>query len=276
MLLSCGKIIRMKANAVRKCMVVANWKMNPSTLEDARKLFLDIKKETARRKRVETVIAVPFVYLTELYALVTGSRIMLGAQNVFWEKEGVYTGEISPAMLISIGASHVIVGHSERRALGETDDMVSRKVSAAIKAGLTVIVCVGESERDATGRYLNGIEAELKAACAGVPKTALSRLIIAYEPLWAISRGDGKGQTATSDDAHEMVIFIRKTLTGLYTRTIAERVRVLYGGSVNEENASILLKEGRVDGFLVGGVSLKPRAFASILTAANEVAPRMP
>lgn len=251
--------------------VVANWKMHPSMPREAERLFLDIRREAVRRKRVETVIAAPFVYLGALRRLIT-APVRLAAQDVFWEKEGTYTGEISPAMLVNSGVSHVIIGHSERRALGETDDMVSRKVAAAVKEGLVAIVCIGESERDASGRYLNVIETELKAACASVPKKALPLLMIAYEPLWAISRGDGKGQTATSDDMHEMVIFIRKMLTGLYTRTIAERVRVLYGGSVNEENASVLLKEGRIDGFLVGGVSLKPRAFASILTAANEVA----
>lgn len=250
-------------------MVVANWKMHPNTPREAERLFLDTRREALRRKRVETAIAAPFVYLEVLRRLIT-ARVRLAAQDVFWEKEGIHTGEISPAMLVNSGVSHVIIGHSERRALGETDDMVSRKTTAAVREGLTAIVCIGESERDNTGRYLNVIETQLRTACSGVPKTALTQLVIAYEPIWAISRGDGKGQTATSDDVYEMTIFIRKILTSIYNRPSAERVRVLYGGSVNEENASALVQEGRVDGFLVGGVSLKPHAFAGILTAVNE------
>jgi triosephosphate isomerase len=249
--------------------VVANWKMNPETQKEATILFLEIKKEASRRKRVKTVIAAPSVYLAALSTLMTGARPALGAQDVCGEKDGTHTGEISASMLASVGVSHVIVGHSERRALGETDDMVSRKVSAAITEGLMVILCIGEFKRDTTGQYLNVVEAQLRAACAHLPRVSLKLLMIAYEPVWAISSGDGKGQTATPDDVHSMTIFIRRILTSMYTRPSAERVPILYGGSVNEENASVLIEEGMVDGFLVGGVSLKPHAFASILSAAN-------
>ena len=262
----------MKTSTPRKRTVIANWKMNPATLAEAKALFLGIKKEASRRSRVETAIAAPFVYLPELQKLIAGSRMRLAAQDVFWEKEGTYTGEVSVAQLASVGVSHVIVGHSERRALGENDEQVAQKVAAVQKGGLTVVLCIGESERDTTGRYLNVIETQLRSALANVPKTALGNLRSAYEPVWAISHGDGKGHTATAGDVHEMTIFIRKVLTSLYTRPSAERVRILYGGSVNEGNASVLIEEGNVDGFLVGGVSLKPRAFAAILTAANESA----
>lgn len=250
-------------------LVVANWKLNPSTIGKAKELFIDLRKEATRRRNVETVIAAPSVYLAELRKLTTSMRTKLGAQDVFWEKEGTYTGEVSAPMLASVGVSHVIVGHSERRALGEADEVVSRKVAAATAAGLTAILCVGESTRDTQGQYFSTVEAQLKSACAGVPKAALKRLVVAYEPVWAISSGDGKGKTATPEDVHEMVIFIRKVLTSLYERTPAARVPILYGGSVNEENAAVLLAESEIDGFLVGGASLKPQSFASILSAAN-------
>jgi len=268
-----------KVSAMPKCIVIANWKMNPGTLEEAKELFLAIKKEASRRKRVETIVAAPFVYIAELGKLLGNavrsfkhSLLTLGAQDVFWEKEGTYTGKISATMLASVGVSFVIVGHSERRALGETDEQVARKVQAAIKEGLTAILCIGESARDSTGQYLSVVEEQLRAACAGLPKASLKFLMIAYEPVWAISTGDGDGKTATPNDVHEMTIFIRRILTSMYTRGSAERVRILYGGSVNEENAHALMHEGMADGFLVGGASLKPRAFGSILTAANAAA----
>lgn len=247
--------------------VVFNWKMHPPEVGKAKELFLDIRKAAARRPRVETVVAAPFPYLAELRKLTTGKHTKLGAQDAFWERAGAYTGEVSASMLASVGVSHVIVGHSERRALGETNDMVSRKVAATTRAGLVAVVCVGESERDPHGRYLADVEAQVRAACAGVrtPK----RLIIAYEPVWAISAGDGNGTTASPEDVHEMGIFIRRILSDIYARRTAEQVRILYGGSVNETNAHQLLSDGMVDGFLVGGASLKPSAAAAILSAAH-------
>ncbi len=260
----------MKAKTTPKRLVVGNWKMNPLTIGKAKELFIDIRKESSRRTGVETVIAAPAVYLAELRKLTNGVNTKLGAQDVFWEKEGTYTGEISVPMLESLGVSHVIIGHSERRALGETDDHVHKKVAATLKAGLTAIVCVGESDRDAHGKYLSVVEDQLRSACAEVPKAMLKRLVVAYEPVWAISTGNGKGKTATPADVHEMAIFIRRILTSIHDRPSADRVRILYGGSVNEENAALLFSDGMVDGFLVGGVSLKSKAFAEILSIAQK------
>ncbi len=260
----------MKAKTTPKRLIVGNWKLNPLTVGKAKELFIDIRKESSRRNNVETVIAAPFVYIAELRKLTTGVHTKLGAQDVFWEKEGTYTGEISAPMLESLGVSHVIIGHSERRALGETDEQVGKKVSAALKDKLTAIVCVGESERDAHGKYLSVVEDQIRAACADVPKAAFKNLVVAYEPVWAISAGNGKGKTATPADVHEMSIFIRRVLTSIHDRSSADRVRILYGGSVNEENAAELFSEGMVDGFLVGGVSLKPKAFAEILSTAQK------
>ena len=254
-------------------MIVANWKMHPDSVSEAKALFLASKKEAMRRKNVQTIIAAPFVYLAELHTRAVGARvspIMLGAQDVSGEKGGTHTGEISAEMLAGVGVSHVIVGHSERRARGENDDIVAQKVSAALKKGLVVILCIGETARDTSGNYLSIIETQLRIAFATVPKAILKSVIIAYEPVWAISGGDGRGQTATSDDVHEMVIFIRKILTSMYTRPSAERVPILYGGSVGGENALVLMQQGMIDGFLVGGASLKPHLFGAILTATNE------
>ena len=260
----------MKAKTTPKRLIVGNWKMNPLTVGKAKELFIDIRKESSRRSGVETVIAAPAVYIAELRKLTTGVNTKLGAQDVFWEKEGTYTGEVSVPMLESLGVSHVIIGHSERRALGETNEQVGKKVAAALKGKLTAIVCVGESERDLQGKYLSVVEDQIRTACAGVPKVALKNLVIAYEPVWAISAGNGKGKTATPEDVHEMTIFIRRILTSMHDRPAADRVRILYGGSVNEENATSLFSDGMVDGFLVGGVSLKPKAFAEILSAAQK------
>jgi len=256
--------------AVPTRLVIANWKLNPNTVGTAKELFLALRKEASRRHRVETVIAAPFPYLAELRKLTTGVHTKLGAQDVFWEKSGTYTGEVSVPMLASVGVSHVLIGHSERRALGETDDDVARKAAATVRGGLTAVVCVGETARDTHGQYLSVVETQVQRACADIPKPMLTRLVIAYEPVWAISGGDGKGETATPTDVHEMVIFIRRILTGRFGRSAAARVPILYGGSVSDENAAPMLTEGMVDGLLVGGASLTPRPFAAILSAANE------
>lgn len=253
-------------------LAVANWKMNPPTIGKAKELFLEIRKEARKRSRVETVIAAPYVYLAELRKLTTGSYTKLGAQDIFWKSFGTYTGEVSASMLASVGVSHVIVGHSERRALGETNEQVAQKTHAAVSGKLVAIVCVGESERDTSGAYLSVIEEQVRTALAHVTPAALKRVVIAYEPVWAISTGDGDGKTATADDVYEMTIFIRKILTGLYSRAAAERVTILYGGSVNEHNAETLVNDGMVNGFLVGGASLKPHEFTTIISALHGAA----
>lgn len=247
-------------------LAVANWKLNPGSIGEAKELFLEIRKEASRRGRVETVVAPPYPYLAELRKLTTGKHTFLGAQDLFWEEKGPYTGEVAASMLTSVGVSYVIVGHSERRALGEGNEEVAKKVVAGLKAGFTTILCVGEGERDTNGRYLSFVEEQLRSALQGVPQRSLGKLVVAYEPVWAI----GSGTAATPEDVHEMTIFIRRTLTSIYSRTLADRVRILYGGSVNEENVRALIDDGMVDGFLVGGASLKPRAFGAIIGALHE------
>lgn len=245
-------------------LVVGNWKMNPLTAEMATRLAGEIKKTVARTEGVEVVIAPPTLYLLLVRALRNGKKpFALGAQNAHYEKLGAHTGEVSLPMLASVDVSHVILGHSERRADGETDAAVNTKLHAAIKANMTAIVCVGERVRDHAAHYLGDIEKQIRTALAGVSKSKLDQVVIAYEPVWAI----GTGNNATPEDVHEMKIFIEKALTDMYGRTIAQRVRILYGGSVNAKNAELLIRQGQVDGFLVGGASLHADEFKSIIKA---------
>jgi triosephosphate isomerase (TIM) len=170
-------------------------------------------------------------------------------------------------MLQNLNVTHVIIGHSERRALGESDDIVNKKLIAVLKAGLTGVVCVGERERDHAAHYLTGIERQIRHACAKVSKAKLEQVVIAYEPIWAI----GTGNNATPDDVHEMKLFIEKVLTDLYGRNEAQKVRILYGGSVIARNAEIIYTQGMVDGFLVGGASLRPSEFCAIVQSVRSV-----
>ena len=245
-----------------RTLVIGNWKMNPMTGALAQKLVKDLKKSLAKIMNVDVVIAPPMLYI-ENSAKVLGkdARIKLGVQNIHHEKLGAHTGEVSIPMVKPLGVAYVILGHSERRAAGETDEQVHTKLLAVIKNGLTPVVCVGEKERDANGQYLALIEAQIKSALKDVPKSKLGNVVIAYEPIWAI----GTGVTATPADVHEMSLFIEKVLSDMYGRTAAQKVRLLYGGSVNEKNARDLFVEGTVHGFLVGGASLNAESFTSIV-----------
>ncbi len=246
----------------RKVFVAANWKMNPDTLTEARKLFASAKK-AAGSFRGELVLCPPSAYLSELSRGYRGSRIVFGAQDVSHERAGAHTGEISGAMLRSVGASYALAGHSERRAQGEGNESVGKKVSAALSSGLSPILCVGERIRDEHGDFFHVVEEQLRQGLAGVAESSLPRITVAYEPVWAIGK---RAENAMKPaDAHEMAIFIRKTLTQSYDRSAAGKVRILYGGSVEPENVAGLLADGGVGGFLVGHVSIEPARFAELL-----------
>ena len=250
-------------------LVVGNWKMNPATLAKAKKLFVDIRTKLKQRpKYVKPVIAPPFPFISEIERLSPSRRIELAAQDVFFESIGAHTGEVSVPMLKSVGVSMVIVGHSERRARGESDDEIYRDVQAVLGAKVTAIICVGERERDAQGNYFSVVEAQLRAALRDVDAKELKRIVIAYEPVWAI----GTGKTASAEDAHEMKLFIQKLLTDRFSRKAADTVRILYGGSVKKGNAAELLHIGGVDGFLIGGASLKAAEFIHIINTAEQYA----
>lgn len=244
-------------------LVVGNWKMNPQTRTAASKLFKEVKKSINNARFTEIVAAPPFVYIQEIAKLRNGKKIGIGAQDIHHEKLGAFTGEVSLPMLSSLDVSYVIIGHSERREMGETDEEVNKKVAASLKADITTIVCVGEKKRDSHARYFSFVEKQIRRACAGVSRNKLSNLVIAYEPIWAIGTGD----TATPHDAHEMRLFIQRILTDIYGRNSAMNVRILYGGSVNGKNAEELFVDGTVDGFLVGGASLRADDFGAIVSA---------
>jgi len=253
-------------NTKSKKLIIGNWKMFPANAKDAKAKFVAIKKVAGTLRNVQTVICPPFVYISDLKKLVTGHRCVVGAQNSWYENEGAFTGEVSPAMLASLGAQYVIVGHSERRAMGETDEVVNKKVLAAIKAGLMVVLCVGERERDQDGDYMKLISVQLKSALQGVQKKDFNKLVIAYEPIWAI--GKNAVRAASPDDALEVSILIKKTFADMCGKD-GGCVPILYGGSVDAKNAWEFLLKSQVDGLLVGRASLDPKVFAEILKAAD-------
>jgi triosephosphate isomerase len=246
--------------------VVANWKMNPSSLKEAQELLSQVKRVAKRtRGGVKVVVCPPFIYLG---ALGRGD-IQLGAQDVFFERRGAFTGEVSPAMLGDIGATHVIVGHSERRRLGEDNVIVNRKIKAALMENLQVIFCIGEAVRDIHGRYFQFLEEQLLVGLKGVSRNALRNLLIAYEPIWAI--GKSVEDAAAPEDVHQMSIFIKKILVKRFGKSSALRVPILYGGSVESGNAEAILREGKADGFLVGHTSLDAKEFGEILATASRL-----
>ncbi len=251
---------------MRKRLIAGNWKMNMLS-EEARSLARGVvERVKGLAGKVDIILAPPYTDLDAVLGEIRGTGVMLAAQNVFWEEKGAFTGEVSPGMIADAGCSWVIVGHSERRRiLGETDDMVRRKIGAALGAGLRVIVCVGETlEEREGGRTMETVGGQVKKALAGVDPGP-DGLVIAYEPIWAI----GTGRNATPAEAQLVQAEIRE-IAGNILGDFASRMRILYGGSVNEENIGDLLAEPDIDGALVGGASLRAESMASIVETAGE------
>ncbi|HHV50904.1 MAG TPA: triose-phosphate isomerase [Candidatus Avimonas sp.] len=249
----------------RKYVIAGNWKMNKTPAE-AVELINQLKPLVAGAS-CDVITAVPFVDIPAVLEAVKGSNIKVGAQNCHWEKSGAFTGEVSAEMLKSLGVEYVIIGHSERRQyFGETDVTVNKRVRAALDAGLTVILCVGEYlEQREQGVTSEICAMQTKIALQGVSAEEMSRIIIAYEPVWAI----GTGKTATAQQANEVCALIRSTIASLYNQEIADNTVIQYGGSMNAANAAELLAQSDVDGGLIGGASLKPADFAAIVAAAK-------
>lgn len=249
--------------------LVANWKMNPETPELAYDIFGAIKRKVLNSKRAEIVICPPYLYLENFAEKTFGlRRFSIGAQDVFWETSGhAFTGQISAPMVRASGAKYVILGHSERRQYGETDSMINKKIKSAFKAGLIPILCVGEQERDPQINYLEFLKNQIKSALSGVKRSMLANLIVAYEPIWAISTFH-KG-AMRPEELHETIIFIRKAVADLYNREIAMALCVIYGGSVDEADAEALLKGGEANGLLVGRSSLNPATFGALIKIAD-------
>jgi triosephosphate isomerase (TIM) len=247
--------------------VCGNWKMH-KTQAEARELVLALGKLVAPLSgRVQGAVAPTFTALAAAHAAMAGTPLELAAQDVHWEKQGAFTGEVSAPMLADVGCKHVIVGHSERRQLfGETDETVRKKVGALLAAGLRPIVCVGEllGEREA-GRTLEVVGRQIRAALAGIPAEAVAALTVAYEPVWAI----GTGRTATPQQAQEVHAALRAILRELAGEAAAGQVRIQYGGSVKPDNAAELMALPDVDGALVGGAALKADDFIQIVRGAH-------
>ena len=238
------------------------------TATETKKFAEELKRVMPRAKWCDTVICVPACNIPTAAKVFKELRISVGAENLYYEEKGAYTGEISAAMLRDLGVKYVIIGHSERRQyFGETDTAVNRKVHAALDAGLSPIICVGESESQREmGVTQDWIALQVKTALYGVPAERLRRCVIAYEPIWAI----GTGKTATAQQAGEVCTHIRATIRGLYGARVARSVTIQYGGSMNPKNAAELLAQPDVDGGLIGGASLKPEQFVEIIHAANQ------
>ncbi|BFJ86085.1 triose-phosphate isomerase [Ruthenibacterium sp. CLA-JM-H11] len=252
--------------ATRKAIIAGNWKMNKTATEAAE--LIDALIPAVKDADCEVVICTPFTSLVTAVEKCKGTNIHVGAENVHFEKSGAFTGEISADMLVDLGVEYVITGHSERRQyFAETDETVNKRTKAALEAGLKVIVCVGES----LAQREQGVTEELvrmqtKIALGGVSAEEMKRVVIAYEPVWAI----GTGRTATADQAQEVCAAIRKVLGELYGEEVAEATTVQYGGSMNAGNADELLSKKDVDGGLIGGASLKADAFGAIVAAASK------
>lgn len=248
----------------RTVLIAGNWKMNLSLTESI-DLVKAIAEGSSDLDGVEVLVAPPFTSLTTVKAAIGESRIFLGAQNMHYEKDGAYTGEISPVMLVEIGCSHVILGHSERRSLfKETNEMIDLKVKAAVNTGLSPIICIGETlEQREAGKTFEVVKEQLD----GSLKTFIdagempNSIILAYEPVWAI----GTGRTATPEQAQEVHHFIREWINEVFDKDTADRTRILYGGSVKPDNAKDLMSRRDIDGALVGGASLKAESFMGII-----------
>ena len=250
----------------RKTVIAGNWKMNKTPTE-TKAFMTEFKTIMPRGRWCDVALCVPAVCIPAAVRTMRETRIGIGAENCNANASGAYTGEIAANMLVDAGCKYVILGHSERRAMGETDKDVNEKVLAALDAGLSPILCCGESleqrELGITGEW---ITMQIKAALAGVDETRVRKVIIAYEPIWAI----GTGRTATPEQAEEVCENIRSVIRKLYGAKIARAISILYGGSMNEKNAYDLLAQPDIDGGLIGGASLVPEKFVKIIEAANQ------
>jgi triosephosphate isomerase len=253
-----------KFNRMRKKIVAGNWKMN-TNLQEALALATELKNHKSKDSSKMMVVCPPFPWIIPVKEMLEGSDISVGAQNCSDKEQGAFTGEISATMLTSAGVSHVIIGHSERRALcGETDELIALKIKTALSKGLQIIFCCGETleERNA-GKLESVLKTQIEVALSQLSSDSLSNIIIAYEPVWAI----GTGITASPEQAQEVHAFIRNFISHIFTNEIANHMTILYGGSCNAQNASSLFSQSDIDGGLIGGAALKSADFITIFEA---------
>lgn len=244
-------------------LVIANWKANPKTITQAKKLAKAVYTYLTKSKKT-AVLAVPAPYFAVINNL-KSKRILLGAQDISSFSSGPHTGDIPGEILSSFGVRYVIVGHSERRALGEPHSLINQKIIRALNFNITPVVCVGELSREHLDRALSFVKQQIETALVGISRTKITKVVIAYEPVWAISSNNGR--QATPEECKEMIVYIRKTIADIYGQTIAKQMRILYGGSVSgKKDATDFAKNGGAQGFLVGRASLDPKSFDAIVS----------
>jgi len=246
---------------MRKPIIAGNWKMHKTVAEGV--AFINAVKNEVEGTDVEALICAPYTLLPSLVEAAKGTSVKIGAQNMHFEDKGAFTGEVSADMLLDIGVTHVIIGHSERRQyFGETNETVNKKAHKALQKGLTPIVCCGETlEQREAGETKSHCKVQIEEAFTGIAAADAPKVVIAYEPIWAI----GTGKTASSQDANDVIAFIREVLVGLYGDAVSEEVRIQYGGSVKPANVEEIMNESDIDGALVGGASLEPSDFVQLV-----------
>jgi triosephosphate isomerase len=244
-----------------KKIIIGNWKMNPITLDEAKRIHKSVISTAAKLKSMNVVVCPPYVYIPALTGSKSATKVTVGAQNAYSEEQGSYTGEVSAKSLKDLGCTHVIIGHSERRAMGETDEAISKKVQIVLDSGLIPVLCVGEKERNDHGEHLDFLRNQIKASLNKVAKKGISKLIVAYEPVWAI----GAKEPMDPGTIYEMNLFVKKVLSDIYGQSEAAGIPILYGGSVNFKNAGEIILKGKVDGLLVGRESVNAIGFAELL-----------
>lgn len=247
-----------------KKIIVANWKMNPEGIDEAKKLVKSISK-TVQQSKSKIIICPPTIFIEKLSG--KSKKIFWGAQNCHKESFGSYTGETSPTMIYKSGVKYVIIGHSERRKIGESDEDVSLKALSAIRAGLSPIICIGEKMRDEHGEYIGQLRNQINGSLKGINRNMVDQVIIAYEPVWAI----GASEALDPSGVHEISIFIKKVLSEIYGQKKGFSIPILYGGSVSDDNCLSIVKEGNVDGLLVGRDSLNSEKFKNICKKIDEI-----
>ncbi|MGY0693582.1 triose-phosphate isomerase [Virgibacillus sp. FSP13] len=252
---------------MRKKVIAGNWKMN-KVLSEANQFVADVAKKAPDNDRVETIVCAPFPFLHSLVEKAKGSSVKVAAQNMHFENNGAFTGEVSPVMLNDLGVTHVVLGHSERREyFAETNETVNKKTHAAFNHNLVPIVCVGETlEQREANETMNHVENQVTEAMKGLTNEQVAQTIIAYEPIWAI----GTGKTATSEEANEVCTHIRNVVKGITSDEIAEKAIIQYGGSVKPANVDELLAQSDIDGALVGGASLEVESFLQLVEAGTK------
>ncbi len=256
---------------MKRKIIVGNWKMNPTSLAEAQNIFKKIKSTASRLNSTHVIVCPPSIFISKFVPAKSASRakpaIAVGAQDVFYEQQGAFTGEVSALMLKDLGLTHVIVGHSERRAAGETDEDVSKKALAAVEAGIHPIICVGENVRDTQSLYLETLKNQIKNSLSKIPKKLLGQIIVAYEPVWAI----GAKEAMDPGTIEEMSIFVKKVISDISDHASGISTPVLYGGSINFRNAPDIMLRGKVDGLLVGRESVNVPGFVELLKAVDSL-----